>query len=171
MKRVAALAALMIALLAVPAASAMASTGGQPPGPGYRQHRPVQVICLRPGHFRPGQFRKAQAFRAYVQAGRHGKARVQRLLCPYIPARPLPGTCRPQVLRFDMAAGASTMTEVSGPVLAPAQEFGYDGRTYTIMSVNPGADSFTVFLDGSLFVNTGAAITDGIGLMTCAGRG
>lgn len=171
MKRIAALAALMITMLAVPAASAMASTGGQPPAPGYGQHRPVQVICLRPGHFRPGQFRQVRAVRAYAQARRHGKVRVQRLSCPYVPAKPLPGTCRPQVLRFDMAAGASTMTEVSGPVLAPTQEFGYDGNTYTIMSVNPGADSFTVFLDGSLFVNTGTAITDGVGLMTCAGLG
>ena len=40
--------------------------------------------------------------------------------------------------------------------------------TYTIMSVNPGADSFTVFLNGWLVVNKGAAITDGIGFMACA---
>ena len=67
-----------------------------------------------------------------------------------------------------MAAGGSTLTEVSGPTLAPAQEFSYDGSTYTITSVNPGANSFTVFRDGFLFVNTGAAITNGIALMACA---
>ena len=42
-------------------------------------------------------------------------------------------------------------------------------NTYTIMSVNPGADSFTVFLNGWRFVNNGATITDGIGFMACAG--
>jgi hypothetical protein len=67
-----------------------------------------------------------------------------------------------------MAAGSSTLTEVSGPTLAPPQEFGYDGNTYTIMSVNPGADSFTVFGNGWLFVNKGAAITDGTGFMGCS---
>jgi hypothetical protein len=36
------------------------------------------------------------------------------------------------------------------------------------MSVNPGAGRFTVFLNGWLFVNHGAAITDGIGLMGCS---
>jgi hypothetical protein len=68
-----------------------------------------------------------------------------------------------------MASGSSTLTEVSGPVLAPPQEFSYHGNTYTIMSVNPGADSFTVFGNGWLFVNSGAAITDGIAFMACAG--
>ena len=68
-----------------------------------------------------------------------------------------------------MAAGSSTLTEVSGPTLASSQEFSYDGNTYTIMSVNPGADSFTVFVNSWLFVYKGAAITDGVGVMTCAG--
>ena len=67
-----------------------------------------------------------------------------------------------------MAAGSSNLTEVSGPILAPPMEFSYDGNTYTIMSVNPGADSFTVFGNGWLFVNHGAAITDGLGLMACS---
>ncbi len=35
------------------------------------------------------------------------------------------------------------------------------------MSVNPGADSFTVFLDNHLFVNQGAAITNGVGFLAC----
>jgi hypothetical protein len=68
-----------------------------------------------------------------------------------------------------VATMSLTLTEVSGPVLAPPHEFSYDGNTYTIMSVNPGADSFTVFLNGWGFVNHGAAITDGIGLMGCTG--
>lgn len=91
MKRIAALTALAITLLAVPATAAMASTSGS--GPGYVKPRPVQLVC-------------------------------------------------PRVHRFH--------------------------RGYVIMSVNPGANSFTVFRDGFLFVNKGAAITSGTALMCCA---
>jgi hypothetical protein len=176
MKRIAALAALMIAMLAVPTA-AMASTGGSAPGyggpgdggPGYGRPGPVQIACPLPRGFRHGQFKLTLKARAYLIKHRHGQPVPIRIICPYIPAKPFPRGCAPQVLRFDMAAGSSTLTEVSGPTLAPPQEFSYDGNTYTIMSVNPGADSFTVFVNGWLFVNKGAAITDGVGFMTCAG--
>ena len=63
--------------------------------------------------------------------------------------------------------GSSTLTEVRGPMLAPPEEFWYDGQIYTIMSVNPGVDSFTVFRDNVLFVNEGPAITGATGLMLC----
>ena len=158
MKRIAAMGALVITMLAVPAAGAMASTGGT--GAGYTGPRTLQVACPlihRKGHVRAWRLRH-----------RHGRPVPVRVVCPYIPAKPVPKGCRPEVLRFDMAAGSSTLTEVSGPVLAPTQEFSYDGATYTIMSVNPGADSFTVFRDGFLFVNKEAAITDGTGFMACA---
>jgi hypothetical protein len=52
-------------------------------------------------------------------------------------------------------------------VLAPPEEFRYRGHVYTIMSVNPGASSFTVFRDGMLFVNHGPAITRAVGIMRC----
>ena len=52
-------------------------------------------------------------------------------------------------------------------MLAPPEEFRYDGQIYTIMSVNPGASSFTVFRDGMLFVNHGPAITRATGFMAC----
>jgi hypothetical protein len=174
MKRIAALAALVITMLAVPAATAMAGPSGS--GSGYGQPpRLVQVICpfpyqLRKGHVHVKAYAKFPAYaKAYRLAHRHGKPVRIRLVCPRIPAKPLPKGCRSQVLRFDVAAGSSTLTEVSGPVLAPPMEFSYDGNTYTIMSVNPGADSFTVFLNGWLFVNKGAAITNGVGFMACAG--
>ena len=157
MKRIAALTALVITLLAVPAAAAMATTGGH--GSGYGQPTPVQLVCARIHRFH----------RVYVI--RHHKripVRIRiRIACP-LRGKPFPRPCPSGVLRFDMAAGGSTLTEVSGPTLAPAQEFSYDGSTYTIMSVNPGANSFTVFRDGFLFVNNGAAITNGIALMACA---
>jgi hypothetical protein len=171
MKRIAALAALVIAMLAVPAAAAMASTSGS--GPGYGQSpRLVQVACLplpRPFHQGHVNFKitvKDRAFlKALLKAHRHGKPVRLRIICP----KPFTKVCGPQALRFDMAAGSSTLTEVSGPVLAPPQEFSRDGNTYTIVNVNRGAGRFTVFRNGRLFVNHGAAITDGIGLMGCAG--
>ena len=157
MKRIAALTALVITLLAVPAAAAMATTGGH--GSGYAKPTPksVQLVCPR----------IHRVHRVYV-IRHHKRIPVRiRIACP-LRGKPFPRPCLSGVLRFDMAPGGSTLTEVSGPTLAPAQEFNYDGSTYTIMSVNPGANSFTVFRDGFLFVNKGAAITNAIALMACA---
>ena len=172
MKRIAAMAALVITMLAVPAAGAMASTGGTGSGgtsaggqgPGYGRPGPIQVACPLVHH-------KGRTW-VYRLRHRHGRSVQVRVACPFIPAKPVPvrppaPRCRPEVLRFDMAAGSSTLTEVAGPILAPTQEFSYDGDTYTIMSVNPGADSFTVFKDGFLFVNKGSAIAGGTGVMCC----
>jgi hypothetical protein len=185
MKRIAALAALMITMLAVPTA-AMASTGGSAPGyggpgyggpgyggpgyggPGYGRPGPVQVACRLPYRFHQGQIKIAAGETAYRISHRHGEPVQPRFVCPDIPAKPFPGGCQQQVLAFDMAPGSSTLTEVSGPVLAPPQEFTYDGNSYTIVSVNPGADSFTVFHNGGRFVNNGAAITNGSGFMACS---
>jgi hypothetical protein len=178
MKRIAALAALMITMLAVPTA-AMASTGGSGWGsPGQVTAKPygppgqIQVACRLPVGFpkgiHKGQVTITAKARAYLFKKRHGKPVAVRINCPNLPVKPFPNGCKPQVLRFDMAAGSSTMTEVSGPTLAPPQEFTYQGSTYTIMSVNPGADSFTVFKDGWLFVNSGADITNAIGFMACS---
>jgi hypothetical protein len=47
------------------------------------------------------------------------------------------------------------------------EEFSYHGQIYTIMSVNPGAGSFTVFRDGLLFVNRAPVITRATGFMVC----
>ena len=117
MKRIAAVAALMVTMLAVPAAAAMASP----------VHKPSQTCP--PGH-------------AFAQ---------------------------PKALTFAVASGSSTVYEVSGPTLAPAEEFRYEGSTYTIWSVNPGADSFTMSLGASLFVNEGQSITSATGYLICSG--
>ena len=176
MKRIAALAALAFTMLAVPATAAMASTGGSPGGggTGYGSPEPIQIACPPPAYrYAQGQVTvKAYAqpwLRAWVRRHHHhGRPPFIRIVCPLIPAKPLPRGCEPQRLVFDMAAGSSTLTEVSGPVLAPAQVFSYDGSSYTIVSVNPGADSFTVFKGGvSLFTNPGGTITDGVALMCC----
>jgi hypothetical protein len=164
MKRIAALAALVVTMLAVPAAAALADTGASTggPGPGYGRPGPVQVACQLPDGFRKGPVK----VQAYARAHRihHRKPLPIRIVCP----NPYPKVCGPQQLVFNMAAGSSTVTEVSGPVLSPKQEFSYGGGTYTITSVNPGAGSFTVFKDGWLFVNQGTAITDGVGWLGCS---
>jgi hypothetical protein len=117
MKRIAAVSALTLTMLAVPAAAAMASP----------VHQPSQACP--PGH----------AFG------------------------------HKQSLTFAVASGSSTVYEVSGPTLAPAEEFRYDGSTYTIWSVNPGADSFTMSSGASLFVNEGPSITSATGYLVCSG--
>jgi hypothetical protein len=187
MKRFAALAALVLALLAIPA-TAMASSGGSVSGVG--SPRTVQAACPVPFRLHKGHVKRQIVIKGrtiwvkgkippkiLVQLLRHGKkGRVTvvfrhgkkgrvTLVCKFPPGPPF---CRGPILRFDMASGSSTLTEVSGPILAPSQTFVYDGNSYTIMSVNPGADSFTVFLNSiMLFTNHGAAITNGVGFMPC----
>ncbi len=169
MKRIAAVAALIVAMLAVPAA-AMASTGSSGSGHGG----PGQFACPKPYLFqhRPHNVRIHGRVRIsrYFRHGRH--IRVIRG-CPF----PLPYQGPPQARQFcgagtftfDLASGSSTFTEVSGPQLAAPQEFTYDGNTYTIWTVNPGADSFTAALNGTLFVNEGSSITDGSASLLCSG--
>jgi len=177
MKRFAVLAALMVALLAIPvAAMASSGSGGGSGGPGYAPPRAVQAVCpvplrLRKGHPKQVFVRgKVVAIKgklppkALLRLLRHGKKGRVEIVCKFRPGPPL---CRGPILRFDVASGSSTLTEVSGPTLWPTQTFVYRGGTYTIMSVNPGADSFTVFYDNILFVNHGAAITNGVGFMAC----
>ena len=167
MKRIAAVAALIVTMLAVPAAAAMASTGGTDrPGPGqsvcpppyllhhrphvrhlnryrYRHHHPKRhLVCSVSVPFQPPQSQNCPSGYAYGQA---------------------------QSLTFSVASGSSTVYEDSGPTLAPAQEFTYDGNTYTIWTVNPGDDSFTMSVNGSLFVNGGPDITDATGNLVCSG--
>jgi hypothetical protein len=171
MKRIAAIAALIIiSTLAIPAA-AMASTSTSGSGPGYAKPGPAWIVCLLPATLRHEQVKINSKARLkvieFLRRHKHGKPVTIRVSCPDV--RPAPRSCRPELMRFDMAAGSSTLTEVSGPMLTPPEQFSYDGSTYTIMSVNPGADSFTVFVNNALFVNKGPAITDGIALMSCSG--
>jgi hypothetical protein len=189
MKRFAVLAALMVALLAIPAtamASSGSASGGGSGGPGYAPPRAIQAVCPVPFRLRKGHlkqvFVKGKVVRisaklppkALLKLLRHGKGRVEfirhgkkgrvEIVCKFRPGPPL---CLGPILRFDVATGSSTLTEVSGPILWPTETFTYRGGTYTIMSINPGANSFTVFYNNILFVNHGAAITNGVGFMAC----
>jgi hypothetical protein len=135
---------------------AIALAGTISPGSGAGQPgQPGQVVACARLH---GKLPRPRLQRVRL----HGRHRRITLSCP------LPKGCLPRPLTFDMASGSSTLTEVSGPVLAPPEEFRYDGQTYTIMTVNPGAGSFTVFRDGMLFVNAGPAITGAKAVMLCS---
>jgi hypothetical protein len=158
---------LIVAMLAVPAAAAMASTGGTDrPGQG-------QFVCPPPYllHHRP-HFRHLNRYRH-----RHHKPRRNLVCSVSLPFQQPPSqNCpsgyaygQPPSFTFDVAPGSSTVYEVSGPTLAPAEEFTYDGNTYTIWTVNPGDDSFTMSVSGSLYVNGGPDITDATGHLLCSG--
>jgi hypothetical protein len=165
MKRIAAIAALMmITTLALPTA-AMASTTTKP--------RPaaLEISCVLSGqHHKPVTIVMVTRTRLKAIRLRPGsKVATIEVYCSGPRRKPVPVGCLPRVLRFDVAAGSSTLTEVSGPTLTPPEQFTYHGSTYTIMSINPGADSFKVFVNNALFVNNGPAITNGIAFMSCSG--
>jgi hypothetical protein len=159
-----AFAALTVIVLGTPAIALAGTVGSGPPGQ-------VKIACPPVNFERFNKQVKLKAIRLRrfgrpgpgVVAVRPGQFPRFRIAC-----RLRPRGCPPQALTFDLASGSSTLTEVSGPTLAPPEEFAYDGSTYTIMTVNPGADSFTVFRNGFLFVNSGPAITDGTGLLACS---
>ena len=169
MKRIAAVAALIVTVLAVPAAAAMASTGGSGsdrPGPGQFACPPPYLLHHRPHNRHLRRYRH------------HRPARTR--VCPFpapFPPPPFQQNCpspgfaygQEQSFTFDVASGSSTVYEVSGPTLAPAEQFTYDGNTYTIWTVNPGDNSFTMSQGGSLYVNDGPSITDATGQLLCSG--
>jgi hypothetical protein len=164
MKRIAALAAVIIGLLAIPTA-AMASTsgGGGSGGSGYGTTTgPQPYVCYY------GVHRSHHHWRRYFEWWGQGQEHWTNT-CPFPQQVPLPAPqqCQPQTLTFSVAAGSSVMTEVSGPQLSPTEEFSYGGNTYTVMTVNPGAGQFTAFVNNFLFVNQGTAITDAAGVMLC----
>jgi hypothetical protein len=166
MKRIAALAAVMFGLLAIPTA-AMASTG-DPGGSGSGYGTTVSV---QPAECYYGFHRVHRHFRKYFDWWRHGRE-YTTVYCPFPQQVPLPGPqpnpCQGQTLSFSVAAGSSVMTEVSGPQLSPAEQFTYDGSTYTVMTVNPGADQFTAWVNNFKYTNSGAAITDATAVMACS---
>jgi hypothetical protein len=158
------LAAVMIGLLAIPTA-AMASTGSSgDSGSGYGT-----IVSVQPDVCYYGFHRVHHHYKRYFDWWRHGRE-YQALVCPFPRKLPQPQPQRclsSQTLTFSVAAKSSVMTEVSGPQLSPTEEFVYDGNTYTVMTVNPGADQFTAFVNNFLFTNNGAAVTNATGAIVC----
>jgi hypothetical protein len=108
-----AFAAMTVIVLGTPAiAMAGPLSPGSGPGGGPGQ---VRIACPLP----PGQHVAPRPVRVRVQGRRH----PVRLFCP------------PRPLVFDVAPGGSTLTEVSGPVLAPPEEFRYPAITRAIVVI------------------------------------
>jgi len=158
MKRIAALSAVIIGLLAIPTAALASTTSTTSP----RSAQPRCTVVLQRVHHHP---------HPYIKARRHLRGH-RTLVCPFPRQVPLPQHCPlPQyfparTVTFGVAAGSSVMTEVSGPQLSPTEEFVYDGTTYTVMTVNPGAGQFTAFANNHLFTSP-AAITRARGTLIC----
>jgi hypothetical protein len=171
-KRIAAVAALIVTMLAVPAAAAMASTGGASTGSGSGSGHsgPGQFTCPPPYllHHRP-HYRNFKRYRHHHPRRTQVACHVPAPFPPYSQNCSSQGYGQGQSFTFDVASGSSTVYEVSGPTLAAGEEFTYDGSTYTIWSVNPGGGSFTMSLGGSLYVNDGSAITGATGYLACSG--
>jgi hypothetical protein len=175
-KRLVALASLLVTLfgtlLAVPTA-AMASTAGYGPGSGQGfgpgpGPGPITIVCPPP--LLHGKPIKVKAFRRLLRKHPRKLVRINiSIKCSGKVSPPVQVAqfCRPRPLVFDATSGSSALTEVSGPTLAPAEEFVYDGSIYTIMSVNPGADSFTTFLNNALYVS-GSTLTNQKAKLLCS---
>ena len=171
MKRIAALAAVMFGLLAIPTAALASTSSPGDGGPGYGSGYGTTLSgqpyeCLFGFH----KVHHHHGYRKYFDWWRYGRE-YTAAYCPFqqeVPLyQPQSQQCQTdgQALIFSVAAGSSQMTEISGPQLSPTQEFTYDGNTYTVMTVNPGADQFTAFVNNFLFTNGGPAITDASGVM------
>ena len=169
MKRIAAAAATVIGLLAIPTA-AMASTGSSGAGSGHDRTMSVQtkeIVPVQPQECYVGWHKVDHHVQKYFYWWQDGREYTASF-CPF--PEPVPQVkvkeCEKQLLTFSVAAGSHALTEVSGPELWPTEQFIYDGNVYTIMSINPGADQFTAFVNNLLFTNnSGADITNATGVM------
>jgi hypothetical protein len=166
MKRIAAIAAMTVALGAAVPATAMASTVSPAPGPGPVQV-PLPAKCLPPGVTVrvPGKVKPPVKPPVGVIKPVRGKPVAVLVLgcCGVKPRHGVPKSpqvCRAQVVEFDMAAGSSVVTEVHGPRLHAGEHLLYQRQVYTVRSVW-GRD-FDVNRQGALVTNNGPAIHDGI---------
>jgi hypothetical protein len=141
MKRIAAIAAVVLALLAVPATAMASTTWGGPQPPRHHPH---------PGP--PGN--------CQVWSGSYGG-----YCCP---AGTGWGNgwgggqfqdCQQQALTFNLAAYSSRATEVSGPQLSVGETVLYQNEFYTVASV--WHRHFTLDQGGSLYTNGAYPIWDG----------
>ena len=159
MKRIAAVAALLVVMLAVPAAAAMASTASSGTGSGH----PGQGQFCQPNQF--NQFNHRHHGRHHGRHHMHQGFGFNQ--CPYFPFFPAPpsGFCQGQSFTFTWAHDSNSFYEESGPTLWAGEQFSYGGNVFTIGTANPGAGSYT-----STTVNWGPSIFYGTGYI-CSSYG
>jgi hypothetical protein len=168
MKRIAAIAALTVALGGIPV-TAMASTASPAQGPGPAP-APVRLSCP-PRVIKPAPAPTPTSAPKPVQVKPAPGKPVFYVVCcgqpltPRSSVRPVvvsvrTRACKAQVVVFDMAAGSSVVTEVSGARLHSGERLRYQREVYTVRSV--WGRKFDVDQGGKLVVNTGPAIHDGV---------
>jgi hypothetical protein len=135
MKRIAAIAAVVLALLAVPATAMASTTWGGPPPP--RHHPSPPGNCQTWGGIGGGY------------------------CCPVttVWGGQRQDNCQQQTLTFSMRAYSGTATEVQGPRLSTGEVVIYRHQFYTVGSV--WYRHFTLDLGGSQFTNGAYPIWDG----------
>ena len=150
MKRIAVMAALIVAMLAVPAAAmaATASSGSGSGHPGQGQFCPNNPFFQhRHHHFR-------HHFRDH---GRHHRHHNFNNCFPFFPPVPPAGSCTGPSFIFTWAHNSNSFFEESGPTLAAGEQFSFDGNIFTIGTANPAAGSYTLTT-----VNNGPSIIFGV---------
>jgi hypothetical protein len=145
-KRIAAVAALIVALLAVPAA-AMASTSTSGSG-----HAGQSQFYCPPNPF---QYRHHNRHnRRHHRHHRHHQFAFNN--CNFPPPAPS-GICNGASFTFSWVSGASGLYEISGPALYTGEQFSYNGSIYTIVLANTAAGSMELNA-----VNYGPTIFSGV---------
>jgi hypothetical protein len=172
MKRLAAISATTIALLAIPA-TAMASTGGNPwtgnsggPAPAGCP-LPVGVSVSSSGSGQSsGQASGQSSGQASgpVTGGVHRVKHHGRCLWRHHPQAPVQ-VCDSGPATFNMPPSTGVFTENSGPDLYSGEQFAYNGTTYTVATVSGAV--FTLDLNGSRYVNSAFSVVDGSATVTC----
>jgi hypothetical protein len=166
-KRIAAVAALIITMLAVPAAAAMASTSGSVSGSAGQGQYACQPYYGQ--HHHHGRHHKHHKHHKHHRHHRHhgfGQGNCPfpgPPYPPYPPYQPYQQYCQGQSFTFDEAAGSNSFYETSGPELFAGETYTYDGVGFTIGTANPVASSYT-----DTTSNNGPNIIDGTGYL-CSG--
>jgi hypothetical protein len=140
-KRIAAVAALIVAMLAVPAAAAMASTSTS--GSGHAGHS--QFFC-QPNPFQHRYHHNRHNRRNHGHHGHHRHHRGHGFAfnnCNFPPPPPQ-GFCHGASFTFSWVSGADGIYEISGPALYTGEQFSYNGGLYTIVLANTLAGSMTL---------------------------
>jgi len=149
-KRIAAVAALIVAMLAVPAA-AMASTSTS--GSGHAGQS--QVFC-RPNPFQHRHHHN----RNHRRHHRHHRYHQFAFNNCYFPPPAPSGFCHGASFTFSWVSGASGIYEISGPALYTGEQFSFNGGIYTIVLANTLAGSMEVNA-----VNFGPTIFSAVGYL------
>ncbi len=152
MKRIAAVAALIVAMLALPAAAAMASTSTSGSGSGHVG----QSLYCQPNPFQHRHHNRHHNRHHGRHHGHHGHHQFNNCNSPY----PLPpsGFCNGASFTFSWGTGFNNLYELSGPALSSGEQFSFDGSLYTIVNANPTASSYelnTINFGPTVFVGTG----------------